>query len=275
MGKISRWPEYRQSRARLFAAWTQRDFGVAVRPVRAARASTASVCEHRSLSRFRHGLERDPFELLDVLERIKTIFSTNSFDFINVSIGPSTPIDDDEIDPWTALFDEYLADGKTLAAFAVGNNGTHDAKLGHNRVQVPSDCVNGLAVGAIDSVGSKWKRAPYSAVGPGRRPGIVKPDIVGFGGSEAEPFFVLDGRSADKPIPLWGTSFASPLVLRTAIGLRAHFGQLLAPLAIKALMINCAERRSHAQHEVGWGKVPDVIDDLVTCPDGVFAWCTR
>lgn len=80
---------------------------------------------------------------------------------------------------------------------------------------------------------------------------------------------MFDGNGGRKLAATCGTSFATPHVLRTAIGLRAHFGQLLSPLAIKALLVHCADPRAHPQHEVGWGRVPEAIDDLVTCPDGV------
>ena len=211
--------------------------------------------------------ERDPFQLYDVLERIRAVLTTNTFDFVNLSIGPQMPVDDDEVHAWTSMFDEYLADGNTLASIAVGNNGEGYTILGYDRVQVPADCVNGLAVGAASASGSKWKRAPYSAVGPGRSPGIVKPDVVGFGGCEKEPYFVLDALPVVKLTPTCGTSFAAPHVLRTAIGLRAQFGQVLRPLAIKALLVHCADAQSHPQRQVGWGRVPDILDDLVTCPD--------
>ena len=179
------------------------------------------------------------------------------------------PLDDNEVHSWTSVLDDHLSNGKTLASIAAGNNGEADQTLGLNRVQVPADCVNALTVGAVNKSGKVWARAPYSAIGPGRSPGIVKPDVVGFGGSDDEPYLVLDGGAALKFVSTCGTSFATPHVLRTAIGLRAHFGQLLNPLAIKALLVHCADPRSHPQHEVGWGRVPEILDDLVTCPDGV------
>jgi hypothetical protein len=213
--------------------------------------------------------EKDPYELFEVLERVDSILSSNSFDFINLSIGPALPIDDDEVHAWTAMLDEHLADGETLAGIAVGNNGEGDAALGYNRIQVPADSVNGLSVGASSRSGKAWARASYSAIGPGRSPGIVKPDVMGFGGCEREPYLVFDLDPSGKVIGTCGTSFAAPDVLRTAIGLRAHFGQLLGPLAIKALLVHCAECSSHPQNEVGWGRIPEAFDDLVTCPDGV------
>jgi hypothetical protein len=213
--------------------------------------------------------ENDPFELFDVLERVRSVLATTAFDFVNLSVGPAMPLDDNEVHSWTSVLDDHLSNGKTLASIAAGNNGKADKTLGLNRVQVPADCVNALTVGAVNKSGKGWARAPYSAVGPGRSPGIVKPDVVGFGGSDDEPYLVLDGGAALKFISTCGTSFATPHVLRTAIGLRAHFGQLLSPLAIKALLVHCADPRSHPQHEVGWGRVPEILDELVTCPDGV------
>jgi Subtilase family len=213
--------------------------------------------------------ENDPFELVDVLERVRGVLSTRAFDFINLSIGPAAPIDDNEVHSWTSVLDEYLADGKTLAAVAAGNNGDADEALGYNRVQVPADCVNALAVGAADRSNDSWSRAPYSAVGPGRSPGIVKPDVVRFGGSDAEPYIILSGQRLNRYGQTCGTSYSSPDLLRTAIGIRAHLGQLLTPLAIKALLIHCADPQSHPRGEVGWGRVPDALDDIVTCPAGV------
>ena len=49
--------------------------------------------------------------------------------------------------------------------------------------------MNALAVGAADDTGTGWARAPYSAIGPGRSPGVVKPDLMAFGGNPAAKYF--------------------------------------------------------------------------------------
>ena len=50
---------------------------------------------------------RDPLELYDVLERIKnTLDSSPKYDFINLSLGPSLPVEDDDVHAWTAVLDE-------------------------------------------------------------------------------------------------------------------------------------------------------------------------
>lgn len=206
-------------------------------------------------------------DLYDVLHRIRNVLQGRSYEFINLSIGPELPVDDDEVHAWTATLDEHLSSGKTLATVAVGNGGERDESLGYNRVQVPSDSVNALAVGATDSPTEPWGRADYSSVGPGRSPGAVKPDVVAFGGSNRHPFWVLDDVDPKRSAMTAGTSFATPSVLRAAMGVRAHFGELLTPLAIRALVVHCAvpgERRA----ETGWGRVPDGLDELVTCPEG-------
>lgn len=82
----------------------------------------------------------DSLELYDVLERIKnTLDSSPKYDFINLSLGPLLPIEDDDVHTWTAVLDEYLADGACVATVAVGNDGEGDPDQGLNRVQVPSD----------------------------------------------------------------------------------------------------------------------------------------
>lgn len=216
------------------------------------------------------GSEKDPLELFDVLERIKSVLVTSpKYDFINLSIGPSLPIEDDDVHAWTSVLDEYLADGNTLATLAVGNTGENDTATGLHRIQVPSDCVNALSVGACDTSAPAWKRASYSSIGPGRSPGIIKPDLVAFGGSQNEPYHVLRPNNGLALAQEQGTSFATPHALRMGTAVKAHFGTSLTPLAIRSLLIHATQGNGEPQHEVGWGRISDDIDDIVICPPGV------
>jgi len=211
----------------------------------------------------------DPNELYEVLKRIDNILSTNRYDFINFSIGPYIPVEDPDVHAWTAILDEHLSEGETLATIAVGNNGESDSTLNLNRIQVPSDCVNGLSVGACNSQGKNWERASYSAIGPGRSPGLIKPDVVGFGGDNINPFKVLDVTPSPKIVNVNGTSYAAPEVLRAGLALRAYFGAELRPLAIKALLIHTSESSSISKNEIGWGRVIRSLDEAALCPDGM------
>ncbi|RYD55625.1 MAG: S8 family peptidase [Sphingobacteriales bacterium] len=212
----------------------------------------------------------NPFELYEVLDRIINVLDTKNYDFINISLGPILPIEDDEIHAWTAVLDEHLSDGETLATIAVGNDGDGDKSIGANRIQVPADCVNALSVGACDVPDGGWKRAFYSSVGPGRSPGIVKPDLVDFGGSVGRPFLTLDAITGTKLTPTGGTSFAAPATLRMGIGVKSHFGNSLSPLAIRALLVHCAEPTDIDRFEVGWGRVSRSVNDIVVCEDNVM-----
>ncbi|WP_165547279.1 MULTISPECIES: S8 family peptidase [Kribbella] len=209
--------------------------------------------------------EADPFELYDVLGRIQKVLSDRRYEFFNLSLGPHVPTENDEVHPWTAVLDEHLADGHAFASIAVGNSGA----TSEPRIQVPSDCVNGVSVGAADSTGAGWTRAPYSGIGPGRSPGVVKPDLLNFGGSATQPFLVIDRDSAPSLSRTSGTSLAAPSLLRQAVGLRAHFGSRLSPLALKALLIHAADPQELLRHEVGWGKTPSDLDEIAVCSDGM------
>jgi hypothetical protein len=211
----------------------------------------------------------DLFELYDALRRIDEVLQTRRHEFINFSIGPCIPVEDDEVHSWTAILDQHLSDGLTLATFAVGNTGGEDRATGEARIQVPADCVNGLSVGAADSLHSDWNRAPYSSFGPGRSPGYVKPDVMQFGGHGQEQFVVYDKSSFPMLAETTGTSFAAPSALRLAVGVRAHFGSRLSPLALKALLIHCADSNGLDMGEVGWGRLPKDISEITTCEDGM------
>lgn len=227
----------------------------------------ASIDHYRVLDK--NTLHNPQEHYFDVLNRIIDVLRQNPFDFVNLSLGPDLPIEDDEVHVWTASLDEQFSHGKTLVTVAAGNSGEDDWDAGNARIQAPADGVNVLCVGASDSHRKKWKRASYSSIGPGRSPGRVKPEILSFGGSASQPFWVLSPDKKGHSAPIQGTSFASPAALRTAIGVKTFLGSVLQPLALKALLIHHSEDSGHDQCEVGWGRIPTEIEDLILCPDGV------
>jgi len=210
-----------------------------------------------------------PLELYRTLGFVEEVLLSRQYEFVNLSLGPELAVVDTEVHAWTAVIDDLLSDGDTFMTLAIGNNGERDSFVGNNRVQVPSDCVNAVAVGATNDTGAAWARAPYSAVGPGRSPGVVKPDLMAFGGDAAKYFHVLSPGKKSTLAPQLGTSFASPYLLRNAVGVRAIMGAELTPLAIKALLVHAADPSTHDKLEVGWGKVPEELMDIITCPSGI------
>ncbi|MEA2898183.1 MAG: hypothetical protein QOJ84_3798 [Bradyrhizobium sp.] len=209
--------------------------------------------------------DQNPHALYEVLGRIDQVLVEKDYQFINLSIGPQPSIEDDDVHAWTAVIDDRLSRGGTLATIAVGNNGARPPEEGPNRIQVPADCVNALAVGACDDNDARWQRCTYSAIGPGRSPGVVKPDFVEFGGCSQRPFIVLNEPKAIAYEE--GTSFSAPSVLRLGTGLRAHFGDALSILAIRALLIHTVEESEHPCEEVGRGRVARSVQDIVLCDD--------
>ncbi|MAN78376.1 MAG: peptidase S8 and S53, subtilisin, kexin, sedolisin [Rhizobiales bacterium] len=208
----------------------------------------------------------DDFELFSVLDRIEYVLDSRPYDFVNISLGPDCAIEDDDVNAWTSTLDALLADGETVATVACGNNGESDVTLGLHRIQPPSDGVNMIAVGASDCMDPEWQRAPYSAWGPGRSPGYVKPDLVSFGGTPSSPFLVLTGPSDGTGTQ--GTSFAAPLALRSGALMRAQFDDPLWAPTIKGLLVHHAHPGKNSRAEVGWGRVSHSLLDLVTCQDG-------
>lgn len=203
--------------------------------------------------------------LYSVMLYIDRILSQSNYEFATLSIGPVEIVGDDTVTAWTAMLDDHFQQGQMLGTIAVGNAGEEPAP--GNRVQVPSDCVNALAIGAATSERPDWSRAPYSCVGPGRAPGLVKPDLLQFGGVDGEQFkFVFPGPSISEAM---GTSFATPAVMRIASGVRAHFGSGISTIGIRALLIHSAMNESdHPRTEVGWGLVPSDLASITVCPEG-------
>lgn len=180
--------------------------------------------------------------------------------FANLSLGPDLPARDGTVHAWTAVLDQLALDGHIFFTLAAGNNGQRGRASGAARVEVPSDCVNALGVGAADSQATKWSRATYSPVGPGRAPALVKPDLLAFGGSEPAEYFrtLAPGASLAVANQL-GTSFASPYLLRSAVALRIMGQDKLSLITIKCLLIHYADQGGQNLEDVGWGRAP-VLD---------------
>jgi hypothetical protein len=214
------------------------------------------------------------FELYDVLDRIIGRLDEvkkigQPYDFINLSLGPNLPVEDDEINSWTASLDVRLVGAESFVTVAAGNSGEDDAALGLNRIQPPSDAVNVLTVGSCDTDELTWQRATYSSVGPGRCPGIIKPDGVVFGGSSKKAFMVLAPGKKPTVVGTDGTSFAAPSLLRSAVAVRTQLGSSFSSLANRALFVHRAERNPsvHKIEEVGWGRFETDFNKLITCED--------
>lgn len=209
-----------------------------------------------------HTDEADP-DLYDCMMRIDRALRNDDIDFANLSLGPRLAIDDGQPHAWTAMLDTHLASGRVLMTVAAGNDGGISGPMG--RIQPPADAVNCLSVGAADSAEFMWSRASYSCFGPGRSPGIVKPDGLAFGGTGGNPLVLLNPLSGGLT-GVQGTSFASPLTLRTAAAARAMSETSLSATTLRALMIHKADRfEGHDTLEVGWGRFPSNPEDLLTC----------
>jgi Subtilase family len=206
--------------------------------------------------------------LYRTLNHIEDILRSRTYPFVNLSLGPDDAMVDDDVHAWTAVIDDFLSDGETVLAVAVGNNGGADEALGLNRIQVPADSVNALSVGAADRQGANWQTCGYSARGPGRSPGRRKPDVVAYGGSAGDYFHVVAPGRAPALAPQLGTSFASPLALRMAAGIRAVLGDDIKTLTTKALLVHGAEFVDHDAARVGWGRVPTDLGQIITCAPG-------
>ncbi len=204
-------------------------------------------------------------DLYDCMQRINTVLAKGDVSFCNLSLGPNLYIDDAQPHAWTCMLDQHLSKGTCLATVAVGNDGALDGELG--RIQPPADAVNALAVGSASSQSFLWQRANYSCRGPGRSPGLVKPDGLAFGGSAGEEVQILSPYSRGVT-GVQGTSFAAPLALRVAAGAAAVAETKLSATALRALMIHkCEPSVGNERVDVGWGRFPATVEELLQTDD--------
>lgn len=215
--------------------------------------------------------DQNDFELYEAIDAIETIVSSRpDIKLYNLSFGPVGAIVDDSINRFTYVLDclTYdIPDGETnpLFCIAVGNDGDLSEPL--NRIQSPSDMVNGLGVGAYTyrTDGSKI-RAPYSCIGSGREGAKVKPDFLDFGGSVDRPF-VLAGLQAGSLATSAGTSFSSPLSVNKIGKLMAQSESIVPHLGRTLLIHNALVDDNLSQEEQGNGYCKEDVEDILSCDD--------
>ncbi|MCE1194296.1 MAG: S8 family serine peptidase [Acidovorax sp.] len=210
-------------------------------------------------------------QVADVIDRIISTLQTardsgRPYSLANLSLGPRVPILDDDPHEWTVRLDDFLSFGDLFMTIAVGNDGNEGTDLG--RIQPPGDAVNAFAVGASDGHHGKAARAFYSCVGPGRSPGLVKPDAVAFGGSATDLMRIVDPTSRVIRHRA-GTSYAAPLALRLAAGVQATVHERIEPIMLHALLVSRAQFNpyQHDQTEVGWGVLPATVEEILYSPE--------
>lgn len=211
------------------------------------------------------------YEAIDVIEN--TVSSRKDIKLYNLSFGPIGAIVDDSINRFTYVLDRLTYevpenDVNPLFCVAVGNDGELIEPL--NRIQSPSDLVNGLGIGSytFNTEGTKI-RAPYSCIGNGREGAKIKPDFLDYGGSMDRPF-VLVGPQANTLAVSAGTSFASPLSVNKIGKLMAQSENITPHLGRTLLIHNSSVDDVLSQEEQGHGYCHEDATDILLCDESHY-----
>lgn len=207
--------------------------------------------------------DRELYETIDAIEGL--VPKNPDIKVYNLSIGPRGPILDDVISRFTFALDLLSAKHNILFCTAVGNDGH---SVGYDRIQSPSDMVNGLAIGAYTVIGNNKMRAPYSCIGPGREGNKLKPDVMGFGGCDRNPIQLISTVGGHRSFTS-GTSFASPIVASAAARLIDKSNSAIDSTVARALLVHSTVEKTKKKHcfEMGHGTLPDDISDIAVCPE--------
>lgn len=207
------------------------------------------------------------YETIDHIE--ETVKSHPEIKLYNLSLGPHMPIIDDEINRFTYALDKLTFDSgddgeNILFTVACGNDG----EKAFNRIQPPSDMVNGLGIGAytVNALNDPC-RANYSCIGPGREGAKVKPDVLEFGGSLEYPF-VSTAAEAGKIAACAGTSFAAPLAMHKIACLVADSEEISPHLARTIFIQNAVLPDGTVRNdEEGYGYSVKEPGEMLECGD--------
>lgn len=203
----------------------------------------------------------DLYESIDLIE--EAVPKLEDIDIFNVSIGPSGSMLNDDISRFTTALDQLAYDYRKLFIVAVGNTGEQAEP--YNRIESPSDMVNGIGVGAYQIADNGvLSRATYSSVGFGREGCKVKPDFCEHGGSSKRPIQVLDVEGYAMR-NVMGTSFAAPVVARKAAELMMKSNNI-GVLTARCLLIQASSNEvEDIDHYTGHGFCAKSTNDMLFC----------
>jgi len=236
-------------------------------PTEQLETPIVSVDSYRVLPQRQTGNPLEDSGLYPAIDQIEEIVKNHPETVLyNLSFGPRGAIVDDDISRFTFALDNLSTlNHHPLFCVAVGNDG--DLPYPFNRIQAPSDLVNGLGIGAytLDRNGEKL-RASYSCVGPGREGCKVKPDILEFGGSPENPAVLLS-TTANKVTTECGTSFASPIVAGKLGKIMALSPDISAHMAKTLLIHTASDADEFDIEEIGFGFCMDDVTNVLNCED--------
>jgi hypothetical protein len=208
---------------------------------------------------------KDP-DLYDVIDMIEKLVPENKdISVYNLSLGPNGPILDTDVHRFTYALDLLSKTHNVLFCVAVGNDGDIQ---GYERIQSPSDLVNGIAVAAFTLNNGQPEKAFYSCIGPGREGNKLKPDISAFGGCDRNPIQLIGDKINSRTF-IYGTSFASPLTASLSGMLIGKSNGIVNDLTSRALILHQAKNPNSDKHctSIGHGLLPDNIDKMMNCED--------
>jgi hypothetical protein len=206
--------------------------------------------------------KKGPFSSFSVLKSIrKAVEQNKNIKVWNLSLGSVLEINNNFISPEAAELDKIQNEYDVIFVVA-GTNGK-TLKPGEKPIKIgaPADSLNSLVV---NSVKLNNKPTSYHRVGPVLS-FFHKPDVSYYGGDIGELLHVCapTGENFVK-----GTSFSAPWIARKLAYLICKLG--FTREIAKALLIDAAagwNRQDDYSCSVGYGVVPQNIEDIVKTPD--------
>lgn len=202
-----------------------------------SRVKSIRVLPTSPIKEGKHNVE--DFDFVEAAELIKKIIPHHrDVKVWNISVGPfGSSLPDYPPMPLTVVLDQLSFKYKILFCVAVGNTGQLSGEWA--RIQTPADMINGLSVGSFYmNKDHQVLLAKYTSIGPGREGSVIKPDLLAHGGMENDKIltFATSNYALNQT---YGTSFAAPLIARSAVQLM-NANPTLSPLDTKALIIHDA-----------------------------------
>lgn len=200
------------------------------------------------------------FSSFTILKAIREAVSKNrDIKVWNLSLGSVYPISRNFISPEAAELDRIQSEYDVIFVVA-GTNGDPDLPQ-PIAIGAPADSLNSVVV---NSVTRDKHAASYHRVGPVLS-FFHKPDVSCFGGDTGQLMRVCTptGEGYVK-----GTSFSAPWIARKLAYLICTLG--FTREVAKALLIDSAagwERQDDVSCSIGYGVVPQRIEDIVKTPD--------